>query len=325
VRKFLKPAKTFFGILLSVMRWQGTLSLRKKPFLFCTFSFVLFLLFSSPVAEAIDSFEQKTFLWKVQSESSTAYLLGSIHFMQQAAYPLDKRIEQAFEGSDVLAVEANINDISKIDMKKLITTAFYQESESLDRHLSPETLDLVSKEFGRFGMPMAVVSRQKPWFLALTLTSLELIRQGFDPNMGIDMHFLSKASGKKKIVELESVDYQIDLLSGFSDREQETLLAYTIEDIKTFGDSPRQLTDAWQKGDTGTVASMVIGSMTKDPWMYSIYEKLVIERNRRMASRIEDFLLSGDIHFIVVGAAHLVGEKGIPSLLREKGYRVGQM
>ncbi len=307
------------------MSWQENLSPRKKPFLFCTFSFVLFLLFSAHVAQGTDSFEHKIFLWKVQSESSTAYLLGSIHFMQQAAYPLDERIEQAFESSDVLAVEANINDISKLDMKKLITTAFYQENDSLDRHLTPATLDLVSKEFGRLGMPMALVSRQKPWFLALTLTSLELISQGFDPNMGIDMHFLKKASGKKKIVELESVDYQIDLLSGFNDREQETLLAYTIKDIKTFGDSPEQLTDAWQRGDTGTVASIVIGSMTKDPWMYSIYEKLVIQRNRRMASKIEDFLLSGDTHFIVVGAAHLVGEKGIPSLLREKGYRVGQI
>ena len=139
------------------------------------------------------------------------------------------------------------------------------------------------------------------------------------------MHFLSKASGIKRIVELESVDYQIDLLSGFTDREQEILLVYTIEDIKTFGDSPEQLTDAWQKGDTGVVASIVIDSMTKDQELYSVYEKLVIERNRRMTSRIEDFLLSGDTHFIVVGAAHLVGEKGIPAILREKGYGVGQM
>ncbi len=79
--------------------------------------FILFLLGSSSYALSAVSRNQKNFLWKVQSKTSTVYVLGSIHFMKKEAYPLNKNIEDAFDKSDVLVVEANINDINKLMYK----------------------------------------------------------------------------------------------------------------------------------------------------------------------------------------------------------------
>ncbi len=62
-----------------------------------------------------------------------------------------------------------------------------------------------------------------------------------------------------------------------------------------------------------------------DEGMASVYEKLVYQRNRRMTAKIEDLLRSKDTCFIVVGAGHLVGKKGIVELLKTKGYSVEQM
>ena len=59
--------------------------------------------------------------------------------------------------------------------------------------------------------------------------------------------------------------------------------------------------------------------------MSSVYEKLIYERNRRMVSKIQDFLGTGDTYFIVVGAGHLVGSEGIIRLLEKRGYRVEQL
>ena len=64
-------------------------------------------------------------------------------------------------------------------------------------------------------MPLELINRQKPWLLALTLEALELMKLGFDPQYGIDAYFLSKAQGSKKILELEGVDEQFNLLSEF--------------------------------------------------------------------------------------------------------------
>jgi uncharacterized protein YbaP (TraB family) len=50
--------------------------------------------------------------------------------------------------------------------------------------------------------------------------------------------------------------------------------------------------------------------------------KMLTERNIAMAEFARTQLLSGDTVFMAVGAAHMVGEDGIVSLLREMGYTV---
>ncbi|MGZ6201186.1 MAG: TraB/GumN family protein, partial [Thermodesulfobacteriota bacterium] len=152
---------------------------------------------------------QKSFLWRVRSETNTVYVLGSLHFSKQEIYPLRQEIENAFDQSDFLVVEANVNDIGKTDVQKLIEGALYPANDRLEKHVSAETFERVKKEMGELGLPPELINRQKPWFLAMTIVALESAKLGLDPKLGIDMYFLSKAQGKKKILELESLDYQI--------------------------------------------------------------------------------------------------------------------
>jgi uncharacterized protein YbaP (TraB family) len=44
-----------------------------------------------------------------------------------------------------------------------------------------------------------------------------------------------------------------------------------------------------------------------------------------MVSRIEEFLRSKETYFVIVGAGHLIGNKGIIEILRRKGYLVEQL
>ena len=268
---------------------------------------------------------QRSFLWRVQSKTNTVYVLGSIHFFKKEAYPLHRKIESAFNQSEVLVVEANVNDIAKLDIEKLVESAMYLGPETLERHVSAETYELIKKETGRLGIPLELINRQKPWFLALVLESLELLKLGFDPNYGIDKYFLSRATGKKKIVELESLDYQIDLLSKFSDQEQELFLLYTVKDLRVLRQELDRLTQAWISGDAKGMESIMTRGFAEDRRMSSLYEKLILERNRSMASKIEEFLRNKEIYFAVVGAAHLVGNQGIIEILKGRGYLVEQL
>jgi uncharacterized protein YbaP (TraB family) len=59
--------------------------------------------------------------------------------------------------------------------------------------------------------------------------------------------------------------------------------------------------------------------------MSSVYEKLILERNRSLASKIEEFLRKKEICFVVVGAAHLVGNQGIIEILKGRGFLVEQL
>jgi len=283
----------------------------------------IFFLCSSLLERDAFSGAQKNFMWKVESGTNTAYVLGSIHYLKKENYPLSKTIEDAFEKSNVLAVEADVNDVSKIDVLKLMGTAFYPENDTLENHVSGDTYELVKKEYGKLGIPLWIINKQKPWFLALSLTSLELVKRGFDPDYGIDMHFLSEASGKKKIKELESVDYQINLFSGFSDREQELFLLNTLKDLRAIDEDLDMLIRSWTRGDVKNLESLI--QKSEDSEMSSINEKLIYDRNRHMVSKIEDYLRTGEIHFVIVGAGHLVGNKGIIEILKSKGYKAEQM
>jgi uncharacterized protein YbaP (TraB family) len=299
--------------------------MKKRVARFLSVFVVLCLLTSSACLEHAFSQSPKTFLWRVRSKTTTVYVLGSLHFFKKEFYPLNKKIDDAFDQSQVLVVEANINEPDKLDVQKLKKEAFYVGDDHLEKHVSPETYDLIKKEAVRVGIPLDAINKQKPWFLALALEALELMKLGFDPRYGIDVSFLSKATDKKKILELEGLDYQFNLLSRLSDKEQELFLVYTLKDLSTIGQEIDNYVRTWTSGDIKGMESLIIKGMTEDVKASSIPEKFFYERNKNMVSKIEDLLKTKETTFVIVGAGHLVGSKGIIEMLTGKGYLVEQL
>ena len=299
----------------------------KNTFTFCRRILIVILLICFVFfvdAENAASEDSKDFLWRVQSKTGTVYLLGSLHVFKREFYPLHPRIEDAFDQSSQLAVEANVNEISTKDLQKLMEIGLYPGSETIEEHLSSETYNLMKGQIEKFGLPVLAFGKQKPWLVALTLLSLEIQKLGFDPNQGIDKHFLSKATGKKKIVELESFDYQMTLFSGLSEKEQELFLIYTLKDLELLEQELDQLIQAWKSGDTNRMEAIMTKGLKEDSRLSSIYEILIYDRNKKMASKVEEFLGAKETSFVIVGAGHLVGAKGVAELLKAKGYLVEQ-
>ncbi len=295
---------------------------KSKLFALCV---VLILLAGSALHHETLCASQKSFLWKIRSKTNTVYVLGSLHYCKKEIYPLSEKIEEAFAGSVFLVVEVDVSDIKNIDLQKLMERAFYPENDALEKHVSAEIYEGVVRETSGLGVPVELLNRQKPWFLAMTLVALESLKLGFDPNLGIDKYFLSKAEGRKKILELESLDYQLNLLSDFSNEDQELFLLYTLKDLKVLEEELDKLTQAWSSGDTKAIESIVTRSVSEDRRLSSVFEKVLYERNQRMASRIEDFLKTKETHFVIIGAGHLVGSRGIVEILKARGFLVEQL
>jgi len=312
--------------ILDIPVYNVLMKISEKMVMRAVVAFQITLILCLLPAEALgETSGGKTFLWKAHSDSGVVYILGSIHFFKSELYPLDEKIEKAFGMSDVLAVEADINNIGDISPAKLLERSLYAGGDSIEKHVSAGTMSLLRETLQKTEMPLALFRVQKPWFIALTLTSLELMRLGFDPQYGIDNHFLSEAIGKKKVVELESLQYQIDLLSGLSDEEQEAFLLYSLRDLRTVDREADALLRAWQTGDVAKMEEIVAKSAGSNRAMSGFFEKILYERNRNMASKITGFLESGKTHFVVVGAAHLIGKQGILEVLRSKGFKIEQM
>ena len=58
------------------------------------------------------------------------------------------------------------------------------------------------------------------------------------------------------------------------------------------------------------------------PELKVFYEKVIFERNERMAERLGVLAQDGRLRFAVIGAGHLVGPRGIPALLHAQGFRI---
>jgi len=151
----------------------------------------------------------------------------------------------------------------------------------------------------------------------------ELQKLGIDPQNGLDLHFLSEAKGKP-IVELESAEAQIDLLDGFTDKQQEEFLKYTLKDMDGLAKNVNEIIDAWSAGDAKKIENYLLDPSKDSPEMQTLLVKLFDERNAKMAVKIEELLKTDKTYFIVVGAGHLVGKKGLLQLLG-KDHRVEQM
>lgn len=284
------------------------------------------LLLIAAASQGADNGSGKSFLWKVQGKTGTVYLFGSVHLARNDSYPLPRQVEESFATAGTLALEADPAKAQDTEtQQRMLLAALYQGSDTLRQHLSKETYELAAREMARIGIPIEQFAKTKPWFLAMTIELLELQQLGYSPEYGLDIHFAGEARGKKKIVELESFDGQINILNGFSDHDQELFLLYTLKDLATVRDGMDELMRAWRTGDTKGMERIVFQTLADYPESRPIYEKLFYQRNREMTGKIEQLLQTGESSFVVVGAAHLVGAEGIVELLKRKGYRVKQM
>lgn len=271
---------------------------------------------------------KRHFLWKVTSDVGQAYLLGSIHVAKKELYPLAPEIEKAFAASKVLVVEA---DQAKLDpgvLRQMIAErGLYKEGESLSKALPPERAKKALELAAKVGLPAEQAERMKPWYLALTASMMRVQAAGFDPKLGIDQHFMDQArAAGKPILELESPRFQLDLLSGFSDELQALFVESTLEDLDEVEKKMNEIFDIWKRGDVEALEKVVLTEgLVKKPEMAPLRYKLFDERNLAMAAKVKGYLKSPDVHFVIMGAGHLLGENGVGAILRREGFKVEQV
>jgi uncharacterized protein YbaP (TraB family) len=270
---------------------------------------------------------ERLFLWKVTSPTNTVYLLGSIHVATEDFYPLPEEVEKAFAASKVLAVEVDLTKVDAGAMQgAMMEKGMYPGGDSVARHVPKETLEKLRAYFAGKGMPAAALEQFRPWALAVTITMLEMQTMGYSAEMGIDKHFMDSA-GNKPIVELETADAQIALLSGFPEKLEAEFLASTLESMADSKKLMGQMVEAWKAGDAETLERITLTEPLKErPDLRGVYAKMFDERNVKMAAKVEGFLKKRQQpHFVVVGAGHLIGDKGIVKLLAKKGFKVEQI
>jgi hypothetical protein len=263
-------------------------------------------------------------MWKAASPTTTVYLVGSIHLGDSSMYPLPKEVEAAFVAAKVLAVEINIKNADQAKMMGLVQKyGLYTGDDSLSKHLPKETQTALDDYCTKHNVPPQGMEKLKPWVVTVTIVAMAWQQAGEDPSLGIDMHFLDESKPPQRIDELESMESQLSIFAEATEEEQQSMLAAALKQGDKIKDLIKRTQAAYVAGDPDALQKVL--DEQDDVGSKSLEKKLLDDRNVAMTSKMEEYLKGKEPIFAVVGAAHIIGDKGIAKLLRDKGYKVEQV
>ncbi len=266
----------------------------------------------------------KNFLWKVESPSTSVYLLGSIHLLKPDSAPLNATIDAAFAESKRLVLEIDLAREGPAKVQQLmLRRGVNLDGKTLEQAVSGETYAMATAWAKDLGLDIKMMSPLKPWVAALTMLAAELQRLGYDPNLGVDRQLAQRAKqANKPLVGLETAEFQIGLIDRLPPRLQELMLRQSLaerEQLEKFADD---MVHAWRRGEVTQVEKLFLQSMKRFP---ELQETLIDARNRNWLPQIEELLTLDEPSLVVVGAAHLVGANGVIELLKGRGYKLEQL
>jgi hypothetical protein len=274
-------------------------------------------------AEAIRAGVPRTvhplFLWRFESAGSVTYLAGSVHVMKPTLYPLPAQFDAAFARADRLVVEVDTQNVDPaVVAEKYRTYALLPEGQTIDTELRPATLDAAAAHLAAQSSSIGSIATMKPAVVATQLAVMRMTALGYLPEYGLEQHFIG-AAGDRPVLQLETLDEQLKVLTSPDPAVQDELLRETIEQMDTIEPLIAAMVTAWLAGDDVEFRRLFDEESGPSPDIQQFMRRLLEDRNVGMADKIAGYLAQPGTTFVLVGAAHLTGPEGIVALLEARG------
>lgn len=255
-------------------------------------------------------------LWQVADEDTTIYLFGTVHALPEGKNWFDERIQRAFNSSDELVTEIDVSNAAS-SAQALQAASALPEGQTLRGLMSAENRQQYEAALVGLGLPVEALDRYEPWFAAMTLSLLPLIRSGYQTQSGVELSLDARADEKTRGA-LETIEEQVDLFDTLPQEAQLAFLDETVEKIPEASNTLDAMVAEWLEGDAVELANLLNAELT-DP---VLYERLLTERNANWAGWIENRLERPGTVFIAVGAGHLAGAGSVQEQLKDRGIEV---
>ena len=262
-------------------------------------------------------------VWKISKGDHVLYVGGTCHLLRPSDYPLPAEFELAYAAAKTLVFEMNPATANTPDFAlKLLNKTKYTDSRNLKSVLSEQAYSALAKKCAKNGLSIEVLGKTKPFMVVMTLLVQELTACGVSEE-GVDMHFYRRAlDDNKQTQSLETPDFQIDLIASIDEGIENEVVFYGLEDMNKIQNRFDKLIGAWRNGETESLEKNFIAQMSNHPTLYS---RILVNRNLKWAEIIEEYLDDSEVEFILVGVAHLAGEKSLLSILKKAGYGIEQI
>ena len=265
-------------------------------------------------------------LWKVsldeQNEDSKAqnslYLFGTVHVLPKGAKWSTPALDDAINSSDILVVETlGLEDTANIS-KIFLEMAQDEPSPAIVSRLSGDDKIALEQLIDQQNLSKKILSSMETWAATLAIANSLTDEMGLERALGVET-IVSKRFKDKDIQGLETIASQFAVFDNLPEAQQRNMLKSVVNDAGNSEEAFLRLLNAWLDGD--------IDNLLSDSGMMAlpqVRKGLLDDRNEKWAIELDKKMQQADAkqYFIAVGAAHLVGEKGVPNLLKGQGYKV---
>ncbi|MFD1786260.1 TraB/GumN family protein [Sphingomonas floccifaciens] len=247
-------------------------------------------------------------LWVVKDEDTTIYLFGTVHVLKPGLTWFDEAVKTAFDGSKELVLEMVEPDAATMQ-KIVLSKATQPAGQTLTASLPEPARGKYLKAMSEVGLPATAFDGYKPWFAAVNLSLIPLMKAGYDPNSGAEKTLAQAAKSSGKTVSgLETAEQQIGFFDALSPKAQTEFLTGTVDEMPKIGQTMETMVADWAAGEPDKLAVLLNESMKDSP---EVAKTILYDRNARWASWIAERMKQPGTVFIAVGAGHLAGKGSV--------------
>ena len=257
---------------------------------------------ASPTGQLVN----KPLLWEVSTAGGKSYLFGTMHVGIEADH-LPRVVWAKINEATTFVMEADVSDPGA--MVGMAKEAMLPADRDLRKELGPELWAKTVKAAGG-AVPESMLAHFKPWFVVVTITA-----QLMPKTQPMDASLQKKAKEEgDRLSYLESWQEQVRMLDQAIDIE---VLKDTVKNFEEEKRMAHGMHRAYLDGDAAALEKVAFEpeEMKSHP---KLYDLLFFQRNDRWLPVLQQHLQKGGA-FIAVGAAHLLGDRGLVAQLGKKG------
>ncbi|MFC3071121.1 TraB/GumN family protein [Phenylobacterium soli] len=262
-------------------------------------------------------------LWLVKSDHAKIYLFGTLHALSPAAAKAWRTplYDQVFGQAQTLWFETDVEGADPKAVADLVAHYGVDPLHPLSQKLAPSQVEVLRRQ-----ADLARIDHLRPWAAALMLSMQPVLSGGAQVQAGADIAMTRTArAGAKPVKFFETLEDQARLFADLPEPAEVKYLADVLKErSRPSGHGPARqepMEQAWLDGDLARLGPALVGQMkTNNP---ALYNALLKRRNEAWAARLERELATGaPVELVNVGALHMMGDDGLPALLRARGYDV---
>ena len=258
--------------------------------------------------------ERNSLLWEISGNGlkESSYLYGTMHVSKKIAFHLDDVFYEALLSSEMIALESDPGTWLEADTDR--------SGGQLQRSYGVNPKGFYTRTF-RFTPPtkrdLGKYLASEDQLINNILYRTNKFDQNFEEDTYLDM-FIYRAGAKygKQVMALEDPEVTNALVGRASRNAMKPKPDEWLQEKMKKQALTYLMQDAYRERNINLLDSI-------DRAMYTeFYRKNMLNlRNEQMAAKLDTVMHSSKV-FAGIGAAHLAGEQGVITLLRNKGYTV---